>query len=353
MPRISFGMIALNAEPFTRYNLRALYPVAHQILVVEGATLPARSIARTDGHSRDGTLEALRAFQAEEDPDRKVTVVTAEDEGYADGFWPGEKDEMSAVYASRATGDWLWQVDADEFYRNEHFQEIGETLQADPAITACSFRQLQFWGGFDSTVDSWYLRRGGDVFHRLFRWGKGYRYVSHRPPTVHDAEGRDVRRQRWVGPRTWARRGIFVYHYSLVFPRQVSEKCRYYDATPRVPGNEYSRWMREVFETLRDPLHAHNVYVTPGWLLPFRGRHPQAVDALRRDLASGLLVEEQRRSDDIARLLGSPRYRLQCAALRCLDYPDRVRQRCARTLAARAPGLYRAVRAMWRSVGKG
>lgn len=36
-PRITFGMIVLNGEPFTRYNLRALYPFAHEIIVVEGA----------------------------------------------------------------------------------------------------------------------------------------------------------------------------------------------------------------------------------------------------------------------------------------------------------------------------
>jgi hypothetical protein len=35
-PLISFGMIVLNGEPFLRYNLRVLYPFAHQIIVVEG-----------------------------------------------------------------------------------------------------------------------------------------------------------------------------------------------------------------------------------------------------------------------------------------------------------------------------
>jgi hypothetical protein len=36
-PRITFGMIVLNGEPFMRYNLQAIYPFAHQIIVVEGA----------------------------------------------------------------------------------------------------------------------------------------------------------------------------------------------------------------------------------------------------------------------------------------------------------------------------
>ena len=37
--QVTFGTIVLNGEPFTRHNLRALYPFAHQIIVVEGAHL--------------------------------------------------------------------------------------------------------------------------------------------------------------------------------------------------------------------------------------------------------------------------------------------------------------------------
>mgnify|MGYP006932098584 CR=1 FL=1 len=50
-PKITFGIIVLNGEPFTRYCIRALYPHAHQIIVVEGALEKARSIATPDGHS--------------------------------------------------------------------------------------------------------------------------------------------------------------------------------------------------------------------------------------------------------------------------------------------------------------
>jgi len=36
IPKITFGIIILNGESFTRYNLRSLYPFAYQIIVVEG-----------------------------------------------------------------------------------------------------------------------------------------------------------------------------------------------------------------------------------------------------------------------------------------------------------------------------
>ena len=72
--------------PFIKYNLKALYPYAHQIIVVEGAAPSAKYVAFEDGHSQDNTLDILRRFRAEEDPENKVTVITAEDEGYPNGF---------------------------------------------------------------------------------------------------------------------------------------------------------------------------------------------------------------------------------------------------------------------------
>jgi hypothetical protein len=62
----------LNGEPFTRYCLRALYPFAHEILVVEGAAPAAAKVATPGGHSTDGTLETLYRFKAEEDPKGKI-----------------------------------------------------------------------------------------------------------------------------------------------------------------------------------------------------------------------------------------------------------------------------------------
>ena len=126
-PRVTFGVIVLNGEPFTRYCLRSLYPFAHEIIVVEGAVPGAAGASTPDGHSSDGTLDVLREFQSVEDPHRRVQVVTAEDEGHPNGFWPGEKDEQSQAYARRATGDYLWQVDIDEFYTERDMRLVLET----------------------------------------------------------------------------------------------------------------------------------------------------------------------------------------------------------------------------------
>ena len=86
-PKITFGIIVLNGEPFTRYCLRSIYPYAYEIIVVEGGHEDAKVVSTPDGHSIDGTLETLRRFKSEEDPENKVQIVTR------DGLWT-KSDEL-------------------------------------------------------------------------------------------------------------------------------------------------------------------------------------------------------------------------------------------------------------------
>lgn len=302
LPRITFGIIVFNGEPFTAYCLRALYPFAHQIIVVEGACPGAATLASAEGHSTDGTLEVLYRFKTEEDPEDKIQIVTRQ------GFWD-EKDEQSGAYADRATGDYLWQVDIDEFYKTEDMHRILKMLRDDPEITALSIREITFWGGFEYTTDGWYLRGGPDVCHRLFKWGAGYRYITHRPPTVLDPMGRDLRKIKWVDSKTLEKLGIFLYHYSLVFPRQVSEKCEYVSKREGARYPEAKVWATQAFYNLTRPYRVHNVYTHPSWLEHFAGSHPLQIDVLRHDLEAGRVQIEMRQNDDVEAMIDSFWYR--------------------------------------------
>ncbi len=310
-PRISFGMIVLNGEPFLRYNLRALYPFAHEIIVVEGAVSTAASIAAADGHSTDTTLDTLRRFKEEEDPDGKLIIVTR------DGFW-AEKDEQSQAYAARASGDYLWQIDADEFYQPSDMQETMDLLASGQGISSISFRQLAFWGSFDYLVDGWYLRKVANNVNRVFRWGRDYRYVSHRPVAVQDEQGRDMRDLHRIQGDEMARRDIWLYHYSLLFPQQVQEKSRYYDAADWTTRSAMRKWAEEDYLQLKRPYHVHNVCHYLSWLERFSGQHPPQIMALRADIASGQVDVQLRQTGDIERLLHSPAYRLGRSGLKAL-----------------------------------
>jgi len=321
-PRLTFGIIVLNGEPFIRYNLRSLYPFAHQIIVVEGASRNAAASASADGHSVDGSLTVLRRFKIEEDPENKLTIVTAEDRGYANGFWPGEKDEQSDAYARRATGDYLWQVDIDEFYRAEDIHRVVHLLAARPEVSGVSFHWKNFWGGFDYLVDGWDYRdlvenMGG--IRRVFRWGNGYHYSAHRPPTVMDDKSRDLFNLNWFSADETARLGIYCYHYGMVLPAQAKQKTVYYTSFI-AECDDMPQWYQETFVTLRRPFNILHGVKPPSWLLRFRGEHPAEINLMIEDAAHHIVDLELRPNADIEALLNSWRYRAATLWLHCLYF---------------------------------
>lgn len=328
IPKVTFGIIVLNGEPFVRYCLRALYPFAHEIIVVEGGHEDTRAVATSDGHSIDSTLETLRRFKQEEDPEGKVTVVTR------DGFWP-KKDELgrnrtvqSRAYAERATGDYLWQVDIDEFYRADDMLRVLEMLALDPGITAVSFRAPSFWGSPDIEVNAWALQRGLRDYDRLFKWGPGYHYVTHEPPTVVDDQGRDLKKLRWVGAAETNRRGIHMYHYALLFPWQVEQKTRLYeDESQWYEG--IKKWADTSYFRLDHPYHVYHMrhLGAVSWLTRYRGSHPEQIDLMMRDLAAGRVHAEVRDNADAYHLLDTCWYRAGGVLMSYVDYADRLRIR--------------------------
>jgi hypothetical protein len=291
---------------------------------VEGGHENALDVSTPDGHSTDGTLETLYRFKKEEDPEDKVQIVVR------DGPWP-QKDELgnsktpqSRAYADRATGDYLWQVDIDEFYRPEDMRRVLGMLSDDPAIAAVSFNVYPFWGAYRYVSDGWYWRRGNITFHRLFKWGPGYRYVTHQPPTVADEQGRDLRTLKWVSGDEMACRSIRLFHYDHVFPHQVRNKALFYRRqAPRVCA-EIVEWADAGYFTLRRPYHVERHYWLPAWVERYDGPHPPEAERMMDDIRSGKLTVELRRTDDVERLLRSPRYRAGRAALKVLDPVDRA-----------------------------
>lgn len=311
-PKITFGIIVLNGEPFILYNLRALYPFAHQIIVIEGAAPSAKAISSSDGHSLDSTLKILRNFQINEDPKSKLIIVTAEDEGYPNGFWRGEKDEMSRAYAKRATGNYLWQIDSDEFYMPADMHRIIGILRNNRSISTISFRVLTFWGGLKYRTDSFYLQGGAHDFHRLFAWGPDYRYSTHRPPTVHDENGMDLRKKKSISASEMAKSGIYMYHYELLFPKQVREKCAYYRNASWTDELRYlDAWINNSYFSLANPYRVHMVYKSLSWLERFECIHPPQVVEMVNAVSQGKFPGiELRPIEDVEILMESMPYKI-------------------------------------------
>lgn len=299
--KITFGIIVLNGMPFIRYNIRAIYPFAHEIIIVEGAAPSAKYFARENGHSKDETLDELRRFQVEEDFQKKVIIVTAEDEGYPNGFWP-EKDEMSQAYAKRATGNYLWQIDSDEFYLEEDMKTVISMLASNPKIKAVSFPMLTFWGSPNYRVNGYFL----DMFmvHRIFAWGPGFQYLSHRPVTVLDNQQKDLRTLKWISPTEMRAKGIFMYHYELVFTKQVEEKCSYYAGAQWTTAlQKANKWFNECYLTISQPFRVHMMYNYISWLEKHTGKHPHQVvemsEAVNKGEFPGISFRDMKDADEL------------------------------------------------------
>jgi hypothetical protein len=322
-PRISFGIIVLNGEPFTRYCLRALYPFAHEIIVVEGGHEDTWAVATPDGHSIDGTLEKLQRFARDEDPDGKLRIVTR------DGFWP-KCDELghhrtaqSRAYAELATGDYLWQVDIDEFYRPEDMAAILELLGGEDAPTHVSFDPLTFFGDLDYLIDGWLWDRWGDAIPRIFKWGPGYRYVTHEPATVEDESGRDVAALAPLSSKMLAAQGIYLYHYCHLFPQQVRQKALIY-RHEKTHCARMVEWAQLGYFELKRPYRVHQTYRFASWLRRYSGPHPPEVVHMMEDARSGRITAELRDTEDIERLLDRWWYPLGIEALEALEPADRA-----------------------------
>lgn len=269
--KFSAGMIVLNGMPFVPYILKNLYPVMDEIIIVEGAVELAAQFATPEGHSRDETVAAIKNFP---DPERKIKLIQKQ------GFW-SEKLEMSQAYGQVAKGDYLWQVDVDEFYHAKEVRFLQNYLCQHPEIEAVALNWYAFYHGFNSYVRGGKEGINGEEVWRIFRWKPGYQWVDHRPPTVINQTGLDTREIGHL--RGWQHR-VRIYHYSYVFPAQVEWKIVYYEKQGMY------QW-RNVQPT--DWYKNHYLHYTPyrvhihrrpmSWLEPFRGEHPPEIYELMQN----------------------------------------------------------------------
>lgn len=313
-------MIVLNGEPFIRANLRALYPFAHQIIVVEGASPHAAESATVDGHSRDATLQIIRDFVVNEDPARKIVLVTAEDEGHPNGFWPREKTQQSQAYASRATGDWLWQVDVDEFYAPPDVDGILAYLAVHPEVSCVTFGAHHFFGDSEFVVEGGFFQHPyyqGEIYgryRRIFRWQPGWCYAAHRPPIIFDERGQEVTRRKVVNAGRILGRTRVMYHYFMPSAEVILRKARYYSRiAPKVfSGREQACTYLLANLTAPACWRVFDQYGTWNWVSGFRGSHPPEI---RRLIADGKLSDPGLAAG-FKRIVSLPSYLVVVALLR-------------------------------------
>jgi hypothetical protein len=130
---------------------------------------------------------------------------------------------------------------------------ILDMLIDDPSITAISFKQKSFWGDINYISDAIYLRRNVGGWHRIFKWNTNYKYLTHEPPTIIDESGIELRTKHWIKGEMMAKKDIFMYHYSLLFPWQVEQKVKIYQDEKPEKFSESIIWGEKNFLKLGNP----------------------------------------------------------------------------------------------------
>ena len=177
-----------------------------------------------------------------------------------------------------------------------------------------SFPMITFWGSPDYIVDGFYLIRDKhDQIPRVFAWGPGYTYATHRPATVLDERGIDLRKKYWLQANDLRRMGIYMYHYSLLFPHQVLNKVVYYKNRLNAPVDT---WEESVYLRLERPFRTHNAYQHVSWLERFAGEQPAAIRTMMADLHDQTMKMTQRDCADVEKLLAKWQYNVAVALLR-------------------------------------
>ena len=188
----------------------------------------------------------------------------------------------------------------------------------DTDITAVSFYMRTFWGAPAYEVDSFFLRQFSA--HRLFAWGPGYEYVTHRPPTVLDEQRRNLETLKPVTAAEMKAKGIFLRHYELLFPKQVAEKSKYYAAVAWTSElKQAEKWLETCYNSITRPFRVHMAYSHISWLEHFTADHPPQIGLMMHAVTGGFHEGvSARQTSDIESLLSSRSYRVKRAVLRRL-----------------------------------
>lgn len=210
--KIAFGIIVFESDFVLKQCLDQIYPFASQILIAEGPVKYWKDRGYTT--SSDLTNHVLDTYP---DPEQKITIVR--------GTYKEKTDQSNAYipYLKKDT-DYLWMVDADEIYKIKDIEKTIDYLEKQ-SPEMVSIKLITFYGGFKHFLTGFEQRFD---CRRIFKTTPGCRWKDHRPPCLEHktkVSGKVV-----TGDEFTKQTGVYIYHYSYVFPNQVYRKLQYYKA---------------------------------------------------------------------------------------------------------------------------
>lgn len=278
--RIAFFSIVLNGSPWIRLNIESIYPFASQIFIIEGAEKRAEGYCTVDGHSIDDTLRDIDYLKSI-DTEKKIIIIKNS------RIWNG-KTEMCNSFLHLVKADYLWQLDIDEFYKQEDIQKVKKFLGEHPETTCVQFYAKYFIGSFES-ISIGEFGNSPHEWNRIFKVNKYCKWLRHAPPKLVDTRtGRPMDEIDLLTRDATRGMGIYMYHYSYVTQKDIVFKEKFYHTPDLV---EYLTRVKREIDTKSYPIRlVHQKFAERGdvYLVKFDGEHPLPI---KNNLADLTLLE--------------------------------------------------------------
>ena len=293
--RITYAMNVLNGEPFLKYQLRAIYPFADEIVIVEGAYQKFSHAADEFGHSLDGTLSTLKDF---EDPEKKIKIIQK------DGFYTDRLDMCNQFFYA-VTGDVLWQVDVDEFYKPETHQFVREQFENNDSLDRISFRVEEYFFSTKYIAQGAAFASGLSDVRRVFRVQPGDRWIDQRPPTLVGPDGQPKTVREELLASDLAPAGHVIHHPTVLFEQQFRDKYKYYQVMWSSITQD-QEWIDNTWCEFYNPLNVLGIEPYCSWLEKRKGLLPYDLVRLEEDAEAGKIPPFYiRDNDDIEEYMSS------------------------------------------------
>jgi len=282
--KVSFFTIVLNGMPFLPYLIESLIDVAHEWFFIEGAVLPqhctnhcnmppAWSYDPKTFLSTDGTTQLLDRYEKD---NKKIKIIRKYN------WWDG-KIEMCNSFLDQISGDLLWEVDSDEFWKKEDVLKTVELIRSTPETTCVRFYAKYFVGNTNTVVDETGLGNASWDWFRAWPWKKGYIFTAHEPPTLvlrkkigPFFKAYDLKKMNLIDREDTKSQDIFLYHYAYVAESQIKFKEAFYPNFQHF----YTQWLKmkkdledHIYKRVEDYWGQYGNYFK-GQLLEYKGDHP-------------------------------------------------------------------------------
>tara|TARA_R110001592_G_scaffold189713_3_gene435258 strand:+ start:182 stop:1018 length:837 start_codon:yes stop_codon:yes gene_type:complete len=277
--KIAIQAIFFNGEKHLPPNMLLAWldqadKLADFVFITEGATKAVNhywdgdtSSFTNDGKSTDNTISIIKKYIK-----HKPKFFLKE----ADGFWDGKTQmlnywfyEDSPIYEA----DYVWQVDADEFYTEENAFKILSILESE-LPSRVDFFANHFWGDFNHCIDE----RSDGVWaneipwRRIFKINKKSEWISHEPPDMHFNEYKKI-----ITKYQTLEKGIKLEHYSYVSEDQVIFKSKFYNNPDKL--KLFNDWKLN-----------NKIYIFGCRVFPFYGEYPEIINKYYKHIKARYLV---------------------------------------------------------------